>query len=401
MPAASHAAAPAERFPVDPADPVAVAAEALRHELDRDAVARDRAGGRPTEAIARLKASGLPAAAIPAAYGGGGTSWVSVLRAARQIARTDGSVAHLFGYHHLPLHVVLSVGTDRQRADWLAASARDNWLWSNSGNVMSKTSHGRREGAGWVVEGFRPFSSGTHVADRIMVSWEAGEERLTAIVPADRDGVLVEDDWNGIGQTQTGSGRVSFRSLHVWPDEILPFGTQQTPFQSLISLLQQAVLTNVFIGSAQGALSEGRAYTTAKSRPWVYSGHERHSDDAFVQERYGSLYARVLAATELADKAARNLDAAYAKGEALTAEERGRLAIDWATANVYAGEVGLAASSGVFEVMGARSATRANGFDRFWRNVRTHTLHNPAEYKKRTLGTWLLTGDFPAAAPYR
>ena len=115
---------------------------------------------------------------------------------------------------------------------------------------------------------------------------------------------------------------------------------------------------------------------------------------------YGALYARTLAAAELADKAARSLDAAYAKGPALTAEERGRAAIELATANVYGGEVGLAAS-GVFEATGARSATRPNGFDRFWRNVRIHTLHNPAHYKLRTVGAWFLTGDFPEPGLFR
>jgi alkylation response protein AidB-like acyl-CoA dehydrogenase len=85
----------------------------------------------------------------------------------------------------------------------------------------------------------------------------------------------------------------------------------------------------------------------------------------------------------------------------LSHNDRGAAAIDIATANLYAGEVGLAVSSEVFEVMGARSATQANGFDRFWRNVRTHTLHNPAEYKKRTVGTFLLTGEFPVPAIYR
>lgn len=66
-----------------------------------------------------------------------------------------------------------------------------------------------------------------------------------------------------------------------------------------------------------------------------------------------------LAAAELADKAARSLDAAYARGPALTVEERVRAAIELATANAYGGEVGLAAPGGVFEAMGARSATRA------------------------------------------
>lgn len=110
---------------------------------------------------------------------------------------------------------------------------------------------------------------------------------------------------------------------------------------------------------------------------------------------------RTLAAAELADKAARSLDEAFNQGPGLTHEDRGAAAIDIATANIYAGEIGLAVSSEIFEVMGARSATTANGFDRFWRNVRTHTLHNPAEYKKRTIGTWLLTGELPTPAMYR
>ncbi|MCJ2061028.1 hypothetical protein MKL09_31480, partial [Methylobacterium sp. J-048] len=45
-----------------------------------------------------------------------------------------------------------------------------------------------------------------------------------------------------------------------------------------------------------------------------------------------------------------------------------------AAANVYAGTIALEVTSQIFEVMGARSATNANGFDRFWRNVRIHTL---------------------------
>jgi alkylation response protein AidB-like acyl-CoA dehydrogenase len=52
-------------------------------------------------------------------------------------------------------------------------------------------------------------------------------------------------------------------------------------------------------------------------------------------------------------------------------------------------------TSEIFEVMGARSAIRPYGLDRFWRNVRIHTLHNPAEYKTRNVGTWFLTGEYP------
>jgi len=380
-------------------------ATALRQSFHHDAVARDQAGGRPVEQIALLKQSGLLSARIPVEYGGGGASWPAVLRVVREFARTDGSLAHLFGYHHLPLHSVLARGNTEQKTRWLTESVRQQWLWSNSGNALSKTSTAQRagDGHGWVLNGFRPFSSGTHVADVIQVSWENTQgQRLSGVVPARRAGIVIEDDWDGIGQRQTGSGTVTFEDVQLHDEELLGQPDDVlTPFVSLTSLQQQAVLLNVFVGSAQGALDEGRAYTTTQSRPWIHSGVERHVDDPWIQRKYGDLAIRVLAATELAEQAAQSLEQAYAQGPALTEDQRGRAAIDLAVANLYAGEAGLAVSSDIFELMGARSATQANGFDRFWRNVRTHTLHNPAEYKKRTVGAWALTGAYPEPALYR
>ena len=390
-------------FNSDSSDPFVAKAIELRQAFHQDAVQRDKLGGRPTEQIRLLKLSGLPSAQIPVQYGGKGASWLSILRVVREFARTDGSLAHLFGYHHLPLNLVLFRGSNAQKDHLLRASAAGNLIWGNSGNAMSKTSSGRRIDNGWLVNGKRPFSSGSHIADYIQISFETAEgDRLTAAVPADRDGIVVEDDWDGIGQRQTGSGTVSFHDLEIKDDDLIssPF-IPLTPYTSLTSLLQQSVLLNVFVGSAQGALEEGRAYTTTSSRPWIYSGVEKHTDDPWIKRQYGDLYIRTLAAAELADKAARSLDEAFHQGPGLTHEDRGAAAIDIATANIYAGEIGLAVSSQIFEVMGARSATTANGFDRFWRNVRTHTLHNPAEYKKRTIGTWLLTGELPTPAMYR
>ncbi|MBB4112825.1 alkylation response protein AidB-like acyl-CoA dehydrogenase [Rhizobium sp. BK226] len=390
-------------FERDVTDPFVAKAVELTAIFHQDAVERDKLGGRPIEQIRLLKESGLPSAQIPVGYGGRGASWLSILRVVREFARTDGSLAHLFGYHHLPLNLVLFRGSSAQKDHWLRASAAANLMWGNSGNAMSKTSSGRRIDNGWVVNGSRPFSSGSHIADYIQISWENPEgERLTAAVPADRAGIVIENDWDGIGQRQTGSGTVSFKDLEVLDEELISSPkVPLTPYTSLTSLLQQSVLLNVFVGSAQGALEEGREYTSTQSRPWIYSGVEKHTDDPSIKRQYGELYIKTLAATELADKAARSLDDAFNQGPGLTAVDRGAAAIDIATANVYAGEAGLVVSSEIFEVMGARSATNANGFDRFWRNVRTHTLHNPAEYKKRTIGTWLLSGEFPVPAMYR
>jgi alkylation response protein AidB-like acyl-CoA dehydrogenase len=391
-------------FEPDLSDPYVAKAVELRKAFDADAVERDKAGGRPLDQIRLLKESGLLAAQISPEYGGAGASWHSLLRVVREFARTDGSLAHLFGYHHLPLNQLYFRGGPALKERLLSASAREQWFWGNSGNVMSKTLVGRPDGEYWVLNGRKPFSSGSHVADYLTIAFEteADGERQYASIPASRAGIRIEDDWDGIGQTQTGSGTVGFVDVRVHRDELhLGASVPLTPFTSLISLLQQAVLLNVFVGSAQGALDDGRTYSVSKSRPWIYSGVENHIDDPWIKRQYGDLVIRTRAAELLADKAARSFDEAWARGPELTARERGLLAIDLASANVYAGEIGLKVSSEIFEVMGARSATKANGFDRFWRNVRTHTLHNPAEYKQRTVGDWFLTGTFPEPAPYR
>lgn len=76
------------------------------------------------------------------------------------------------------------------------------------------------------------------------------------------------------------------------------------------------------------------------------------------------------------------------------------MAIAVATAKTLATQVGLAITSEMFELMGARATANVYGFDRYWRNLRTLTLHDPTDYKLRDLGDWVLNGQPPLASPY-
>jgi alkylation response protein AidB-like acyl-CoA dehydrogenase len=49
-------------------------------------------------------------------------------------------------------------------------------------------------------------------------------------------------------------------------------------------------------------------------------------------------------------------------------------------------------TSRIFDLMGARATSARFGFDRFWRNIRTHTLHDPVAYKAREVGNFALNG---------
>lgn len=391
-------------FGLDTSNPYFAKAVELRRIFAKDAVARDKAGGKPLDQLRLLKESGLLTVLIPREYGGAGEPWSTALKIGREFAKVDGSLGHLFGYHFSSVHAAFLRGTPEQAADSYRRSAAGNWFWGNTANSFSKSLFGRQEGEWHVLDGFRPFTSGSHIADYLQVASEdhLTNERRFAAIPATREGIRIEDDWDGIGQRQTGSGRVTYSNVRIHRDEVFDFKPNEAkPYQTLTPFQQQSVLLNVFVGSAQGALIAAREYTNEKSRPWIHSGVEKHTDDPWVKRVYGDLYIKTQAATLLADQAAQALDDVWARGHDLTEEERGEAAVKIAAANVFAGNVALEVTSQIFEVMGARSATNANGFDRFWRNVRIHTLHNPAEYKTRNIGNWFLTGGFPEPATFQ
>lgn len=84
----------------------------------------------------------------------------------------------------------------------------------------------------------------------------------------------------------------------------------------------------------------------------------------------------------------------------VTAEERGDHEVRVAAVKARATDVSLEITSTVFEALGARATASKYGFDRFWRNVRTHTLHDPVAYKRREVGRWVLTGELPEPTWY-
>ena len=84
----------------------------------------------------------------------------------------------------------------------------------------------------------------------------------------------------------------------------------------------------------------------------------------------------------------------------VTAQARGEAAEWVASVKVVATDTGLRVAGGVFEVTGAKSTARKVALDRFWRDIRTHTLHDPVAYKNRELGRYQLLGEVPEPTWY-
>ncbi|WP_435166375.1 acyl-CoA dehydrogenase family protein [Paenibacillus glycanilyticus] len=379
------------------------AARELADRFREDAAERDKEGGTPKLQRDWIRESGLLKLLIPAEYGGYGGQWSDVLGVVREFARTDAALAHVYGYHFLCLIAPHLAGTEEQKRYFYEVTATNDYFWGNSSNPLQKTIIGEKSEDGVIVNGSKGFSSGSPDSDLLAISWNDSVtgDYYEGIIPSGREGVEIIDDWDNMGQRQTGSGTVKFHNVRVEPHEILetPYAGQ-TVFSTLVPQLSQSILASIFIGSAAGALEEAKAYTLEHARPWYTSGLERASEEPSTLSRYGEWWADYQAALGLVEKSDRLLDAAWAKEEALGEVERGELAVFVAAANVQAGKMALEVTSRIFEVMGARATGSKFGFDRFWRNVRTHTLHNPAEFKLRNVGNWYLTGTAPVPGFY-
>ncbi|MGJ7567216.1 acyl-CoA dehydrogenase family protein [Variovorax sp. GB1R11] len=375
------------------------AVNALAESLAATAAERDRAGGTARAERQLLRQSGLLTLAIPSAHGGQQAAWPLIFRILRRLAQADSSLAHLFGFQHLQVASVLLFGSEAQQARYLGQAVEHRWFWGNAVNARDTRLNAVRTPDGLDIDGVKAFCSGATDSDVLNVSVVLGPEptdRVFAVVPTSRAGIRVNDDWDNMGQRQTDSGSVSFDHVRIAHDEVLgPPGVASSARATLRNLIGQVVLTEIYLGNALGALRAAIDHLRTQTQPWPQAGVERSQDDRMLQLRAGEMWSGLQAATALSNHTSARFQQAWERGAELTAEERAALAIDVASARTQAARTALHVTSQIFELIGARATASRHGFDRYWRNVRVHTLHDPLDYRHQSIGAWLLAGDVP------
>lgn len=379
------------------------AAQQLAAKFAATAVERDVRGGTPKAERDALRNSGLLSLVIPTQYGGLGATWSEALEVVREFARVDGSIAHVFGFHHLMLATVRLFGRPDQWQPWYEQTAGKRWFWGNALNPLDNRTVATHCG-GWLeFSGRKSFCSGAIDSEMLVASAldEASGVLLIGAIPTARSGITLANDWDNIGQRQTDSGSTTFERVRVEESELLlDPGPLSTPFSCLRPLIAQLLFANLFLGMAEGAFFEAREYTLAETRAWFRSGVSDATDDPYLLAHYGEFWLGLESARLLVQRAATALDQAWRKEHALTNDERGQVALAVTAAKVASSRVGLDISSRLFEVTGARATHAALRLDRYWRNLRTQTLHDPVDYKLRELGEWALKRVPPTPSFY-
>ncbi|MFF5302632.1 acyl-CoA dehydrogenase family protein [Streptomyces sp. NPDC013161] len=385
-------------------DWIARAAEAAAL-LDTDAAARDRVGATPYAEVQLLKDSGLVTLLGPTEHGGGGQDWPTAYRVVREIAKADGSIGQLLGYHYLWNWAARLVGTREQWEHVEAEAARNRWFFGGAVNPRDKDVTVTEDGDDLVFTGRKSFSTGSKVSDVTVLEGvlEGTDQHVFAIVPSDSEGLTFLDDWDNIGQRLTESGGVILDGVRTpWSSAAGYVDKEFRPrtYNTLNVPTIQLVFVNFYLGIAAGALETAATYTRTKARSWLHGGYERAVDEPYVIDTYGDLTAKLWAVEALADTVAAEGQRLHDDPDAVTAKARGDFEVRVAAVKARATDVALEIGNRIFEVTGARSTASSEGLDRFWRNVRTHTLHDPVAYKRREVGRWVLEGELPEPTWY-
>jgi alkylation response protein AidB-like acyl-CoA dehydrogenase len=400
--------------PIAPADLDAVLARADRVAdlLRPDAAARDRANVTPRAEVELLRQHDLLQVQEPVELGGEGLTIGQAGRVVRRVARADTGVAHLLGYHYAQTRIVHLFGTPDQIAVQAEENARERLFWGGVQNPRGGSDLVlTRDGGGFRLNGRRTFASGASIGERLSVTATLDGALVFLAIPGGKEGFHADEEWDAIGQRLTDSGGATFTDVRIEPSEVVGWDGQgtfapdpeaaPTPFQTLVTPHWQLAFVNFYIGTAEGAIEDALAWTRTNASPWETSGVDRATDDAYILETVGELVAATRGAALLADRAGDALDAALAVGPALTPEERAEAAVAIYEAKVQTTKVSLDVTSRLFEIQGARATSTARGFDRYWRNVRTHTVHDPVAYKAREVGDWALNRRGPEFSLYR
>lgn len=250
----------------------------------RDAGLRERENKSPFAEIALLKHAGLLKLLGPKKYGGGEQPWSVGYKAIREVAKGDGSIGMLLGYHLLWSTTASVIGTAEQADRFQELIISNNYFLGGAVNPRdADLTVTATDDNTLVFNGRKHFNTGGVISDlTVLEGVLAGTEQshVYAIVPTRQPGIQFAHNWDNMGLRLTESGSVAIENVKVpWRDALgwdehkkEPIAEAAVPFASLLLPTIQLVFGNFYLGIAEGALAFASKYTAESTRAWPYGG---------------------------------------------------------------------------------------------------------------------------------
>jgi alkylation response protein AidB-like acyl-CoA dehydrogenase len=379
-------------------------ARALVEPLRELSAAGDRERAYPYRQLELVRESGLEALLVPTDHGGMGATYMDEVRVVGILAEGDSNVAQIFHVHGTGVEICSQVAPPGLQARFHAATVAGRCRWSNAyselgtKNIFEYSVQLTPDGDGYRLSGRKFYCTGSLGADVMYVTAViAGTDELRLVLlQTDAPGVTIEDDWEGMGQVGTASGSTILDNVRVEAEQVVEMDGMATP-ESLFGPLGQLSFSAIHVGIAKAAWHDALEYVRTKTRAWVHSGVADAREDAILQVRVGEMRTWLDAAEAMQERA---IDAMAASWASPSAESRALASVATSQAKAFTTDAGLRVCEMGFQVCGSSATLRSRGFDRHWRNLRTLSLHDPADYKHKMVGEFHLTDRLPPVTAY-
>lgn len=356
----------------------------------------DEAGTLPMDVVDAFSTSGLWAITVPKEFGGLGASTATLVEVIARISAADPSLGQIPQNHFCLIEDVLLSGTAEQQKFFFGLALQGARFANAFSEAGGKTAGDIQttivqDGDEHVVNGRKFYATGTEYAHWIPVlAVDPDGKELLAFAPRDAQGLHVVGDWDAFGQRATASGSVVLTDLRIPADRVFPmYREYENP--TIAGPLAQITTAAIDLGIARGAFG-ATLEAVRSSRPWIDANIDSATQDPLTLNQLGRLDVNIDAADALLQRAAHVVDTAKSDP---TEASVAAASVAVARAKVLTTEVALAAGSQLNELGGTRSVVGGRRLDRFWRNARVHTLHDPVRWKFNLIGNYVLNGVFP------
>ncbi|MBI5440005.1 MAG: acyl-CoA dehydrogenase family protein [Deltaproteobacteria bacterium] len=358
------------------------------------AVARecDRSERYPREIWEKAGRLGLMGIFLPEEFGGLGLGILPHARVMEEFWRVDPGVGNVllavFG-----AEILAAFGTEEQKRRYLPDIAQGRKIWGCAitepdagSDIFSQTTTARREGASYVLNGSKQFSSNGTVADHLLVMCRTNPEepdrlRRYSFLVVDRgmEGLSTVKLTGKLGIRASDTASVYLDEVVV-PEENLVGGAEGRGFRQVMHLfnINRVVAAAQGVGVAQGALDRALAYTKER----VQFGRPVASFQG-VQFLLAEMFTRIEAARHLYRMVAQQIDEGRFDPKLVSA------------AKLLAGETGTWVTAQAVELLGGSGCFADADVERLYRDAKIVEIYEGArEIEKATIAAELLGRGF-------
>lgn len=369
------------------------------NKIAESALTREVSRILPYEPIQWLKEAGFGAVRVPKQFGGDGLSQKQLFQLLIKLAIADSNVVQALRGHFAFVEDRLNAHALKSQELWFKRFVEgqivgNGWTEIGSvkiGDVITRVTQNKSNHL--VVNGKKYYSTGTIFADWIdlFALDETTNQHVIAVVSTKEVGVDISDDWNGFGQKTTGSGTLELKNVPVSHDNVLPF---QSRFKYQAAFYQTVHLATL-AGIAQNAVNVFSTEVKQRTRIYSHANASLAQHDAQILQVIGKASAQAYAAKAIVAQVAEALDIVYASFVAksdvvLENELNDRAELEASQGQAVISELVLTLTTELFNALGASASATNKQLDRFWRNARVVSSHNPIVYKQKVIGDWLI-----------